>query len=209
MPSFTDRLNLMRHTLADRFRVQDYANNWARLDQHPGVFICTSGTRPTWGARQEGMCIFETDTQLIWHWSGSEWERLVPKGLLGRNSVTTDDDNATTSYTTAVSVTVTVPEGGRTIKVSVEGPGVWSTEGLTELAIFRDATQLQSWLEQGGQGADPIDRPRPLSMTTFDESVTAGSRTYSLQFRATSEFGGTSTLEAGANTPLAIAVEEV
>lgn len=199
----------MRHTLADVFRVQDYATNWARLDQFPGVFICTSATRPTWGERQAGMAIYETDTKLIWHWSGSQWERLIPKGLLGRNSVTADDDNATTTYATAVSVAVTIPAGGRIIKVTVEGPGVWSTEGLTELAIFRDATQLQAWQEQGATGANPEDRPRPLSMVTFDESVTAGAATYSLQFRATSEFGGTSTLEAAANAPLAIAVEEV
>lgn len=42
------------------------------------VIVCTSGTRP--GSPHEGMTIYETDTDLYKHYSGSAWVTLVQPG---------------------------------------------------------------------------------------------------------------------------------
>lgn len=209
MPSQTSRLQLLRHAIADRFRVSDYTFNWNKIDQFPGVFICTSATRPnSWSNAQEGMSIFETDTGLVWHWNGSSFVRNYPKGHRGYDSTTSEVVNATNTYETAVSTMVTVLAGGRRHRVTVGGPGVKNTNGLTRVGIFRDATLLNEWHHQGGTGGGATERPRPLSFTAYDVP-SAGLVTYSLQFSTVSGLEGTSTLEAGANTPIFISVEEV
>ena len=209
MPSNTDRLSLLRHTLADVFKVDDYGYNWGRLDEHPGIFICESSTRPTgWAERQTGMAIFETDTNLTWHWDGSAWERNLARGLIGFDSTTSEVSTALTTFQTAIPVIVDVASGGRYHQITVSAPGVKSTEDLTEVGIFRDATQLQAWFSQGGTGVGVTEAPRGLSHV-FTDLPTPGSITYSLRYRAVSGVGGTSTIEAGANSPITIAVVEV
>lgn len=209
MPSSTDRLSLIRHTLADNFRIADYADNWNRLDAFPGIHICESGSRPTdWGERQEGMFIFETDTQLLWTWNGDSFVRLLPRGVIGYNALTAPVDTAQTTYQTVISQQVTVRGGNRRHRITVGAPGVASTEDLTQLAIYRDATQLHEWNHIGGSGGgEPLAEPTTLDKTIFD-LPTAGTVIYSLQFRAVSGVGGTSTIQAGLTKPIFIAVEE-
>lgn len=198
----------MRHTTSDLFHISDYFVNWERLDDAPGLWICESNDRPLWGERQEGMSIYETDTQLIWTWDGSGWDRLIPRGLLGINSATTAVDTTSTSFQTALSTNVNVVEGNRYHQITVSAPGVHSTEDLTEVAIFRDSTQLQAWFQQGGVDSGPEHQPRPIAHTLFD-LPTPGTINYSLRYRAVSGLGGTSTIEAGANSPIQISVVEV
>ena len=209
MTTTTTRLGLNSHTTTDVFHIADYAANWAKLDQYPGFFICTAATRPAWGAPQAGMAISETDTGLAWRWTGSAWVRTAAKGLLGQGERTTDYTNATSVYSIVVSAAnVAVPAGNRTLLVIVEGPSVMNTNGITEIAIFRDATQLQAWKQYGDNGGTPPENPEPLSMVTID-SVGAGTYTFSLQARANATVAGTSTLAATPNTPIGIDVVEV
>lgn len=201
MPSFTDRLALMRHTLSDRFRVQDYADNWNRLDEFPGTFICTSATRPNdWGALQEGLSIYETDTTLTWHWDGAAFIRTFPQGVIGYDSATTPYVTSDPTYElpAALSVAVTVAEGNRRHLVIVEGPGVANPGGgsLLRLRKSGDAGDtLQEWSASG-----------PLAMTSTDTPV-AGSYTYALEVKA--DGGGTVTLSAAVDSPLAMTVMEM
>lgn len=44
----------------------------------PGHFICTSTTRPTYSAGEEGKTIYETDTNLVRIWNGSRFEIQGP-----------------------------------------------------------------------------------------------------------------------------------
>lgn len=200
---------MIKNTLSDLFRVADYETNWNILDDFPGVFICTSATRPTtWGALQEGLAIFETDTLLLWHWTGAAFSRVVPKGAVGYQSTTTPFETASLSYVTAITASVTVAAGGRRHLVIAEGPGVYNTNGLTLLSLWRGATMLQEWKEQGATGSGATVQPRPLSMTTTD-TPNAGAESYTLQVKADSSIGGTSTLQAGANKPLALTVVEI
>lgn len=209
MPSFTDRLSLIRHTLADVFRVEDYAENWERLDEFPGVFVCTSGARPIdWGERQEGQVIFETDTNLFWTWNGDSWVRHLSRGNIGYQTVTSQVQTASTSLQTAVSAAVTVASGNRRHRISVGASEVHNTNDLTRISILRDGTTLAEWEHQGGTGGTPAEQPRHLSKAVYD-LPTAGARTYTLEFSAVSGNGGTSTIEADANNPIFLAVDEV
>lgn len=82
MSTRTKKLNLINNTGSDPFLLSDFANNWAAIDASPGVYVCTSKTRPTWGTNQAGRTIVETDTfrQLIWN--GGNWqEPLVAPGV--------------------------------------------------------------------------------------------------------------------------------
>lgn len=78
MSSLTTRLALKRPDGTDPFLRTDFVNNWNKLDQYPGIFICTSGTRPTWGDGQIGMAIYETDTKREYKWDGAAWFLLNP-----------------------------------------------------------------------------------------------------------------------------------
>lgn len=199
----------MRHTLSDRFRIQDYTDNWNLLDSFPGVFVCTSGTRPgDWGAPQTGLIIFETDTTLLWYWTGSAFVRVSPKGLIGHEEITTNFETIETTYQTVLTVNVTVAAGDRRHLIVVEGPGVQNTNGLTLLALWRGATLLQEWKEQGSGGSGATTQARPLAMSTTD-APSAGAEVYTLQVKADAVIGGTVTLQAGANKSLALSVIEV
>lgn len=207
MPTQTSRLGLTRHTTGDNFKIADYAGNWGRLDEFPGYYPCTSTTRPTWASAQAGMLIVETDTGLIWRWTGSAWARQAPVGLLGRSTRTTDISTSSTALVTALTTTVTVPAGGRSVLVVAEGGGVYSTVGITRIALLRGATTLASWLHKGAIGGG-AEQPTPLAFTTVD-APPAGSNAYTLQFSAEVGIGGTSTLQGNATTDMALAVVEV
>lgn len=211
MTTPTPRLGLKIFTTADQFKVQDWDDNANVLDGAPGLLLCTSTTHPTtWTAAQNGMLILETDTGLVWRYtSGTTFVRQYASGKLGLTKVTAAVNTSATTLQTAVSVAVTVPAGNRSIEVRASGPGVYSTVDLTRLAIFRDGTQLQSWLSHGTLTGTASAQPRPVSMTVIDDSVTAGAHTYTLQYAAEPGYGGTSTLQAAATTPLMLSVVEI
>ena len=210
--SLTTRLLLNKHTLGDQFRVADYAENWDLLDGTPGILVCAdAAARATasasFGTNQAGRFAIDLDTGLTYRWDGTQWLRSFGKGLLGSGERTTDFATTSSSYVVATSVSAVVPANPRPLLIVVEGPGAASTVGLTEVAVFRDATEIQAWPEKGGNSASAAAYPTPISMTLKDAPV-AGTYTYSIQCRVTG-YGGTSTLKAAATTPLAIHVVEI
>ena len=208
MTTLSTRLGLKKSTTADPYRIQEFADNFQRLDDHPGVYVCTSASRPSWGAAHAGMLISETDTGLLWRWDGTGFQRTGPTGHLGSTTRATDISTSSTTFVNAVSVTVTVPAGGRRCLLVAEGPGVYSTVGLTRVGVFRDATQLKSFLVKGSLGATAAEQPTPLFVTLVDTPA-AGSIVYTLRFAAEVGFGGTSTMQAAANNGLSLRVVEV
>lgn len=67
---------------SDPFLRTDFVQNYNTLDKYPGNWICTSSTRPKWGAGQAGMCITETDTCRTLLWTGTTWrEKLYGPGV--------------------------------------------------------------------------------------------------------------------------------
>ena len=82
MSTRTTKMNLVSNSGSDSFLLQDFATNWNTLDSAPGIYICTSQTRPTWGSNQAGRAIVETDTFRNLIWNGGNWqEPLVAPGV--------------------------------------------------------------------------------------------------------------------------------
>lgn len=210
MTTLSTRLGLKKHTTADQFHIADYAGNWQILDGSPGVFVCTSSTRPaTWTSDHNGMLISETDTGLLWRWNGTAFVRFYGKGLLGEASRTTDASTSSTTEITILTAATTIPAGGRSVLVTVAGPGVYNTAGVTRMWLYRGATEIQSWLQRGYVGGTWDRQPEPASLVQPDTPPTAGALSYTLRFAAEPGFAGTSTLMASTNRPLTLRVVEV
>lgn len=79
MPTPSPRLGLALPSQPDDFSTADLRINWEKIDAAPGTFICTSTSRPAWGANQIGREIFETNTGVKRAWTGSGWLALTPE----------------------------------------------------------------------------------------------------------------------------------
>lgn len=77
MSGTTPRLGLKTWDQSDPFLRQDFNDNNARLDAYPGDYVCTSQSRPAWGAAQSGMRIYETDTRRELVWTGTAWREVL------------------------------------------------------------------------------------------------------------------------------------
>jgi hypothetical protein len=77
MSGTTPRLGLKTWDQSDPFARQDFNDNNGKLDAYPGTYICTSGSRPSWGGSQTGLRIYETDTRRELVWTGTAWRELL------------------------------------------------------------------------------------------------------------------------------------
>lgn len=77
MSTTSQHLGLKINDGSDPFLLADFTNNWGLLDEFPGTWICTSTTRPSWGAGQNGMMIVETDTRRNMLWTGTTWREML------------------------------------------------------------------------------------------------------------------------------------
>jgi hypothetical protein len=77
MSTTSQRIGLKIPDGSDPFLRTDFVENYTTLDQYPGTWICTSATRPAWGAEQAGMRIIETDTRREMMWSGTAFRELL------------------------------------------------------------------------------------------------------------------------------------
>jgi hypothetical protein len=80
------------------------------------VIICTSGTRPTLTAGDEGIEIYETDTKERLHWNGTAW--LYISSHMRKISGT--GTTLTTSYVSQIG-TLTLPHGAWTLDGFIRG----------------------------------------------------------------------------------------
>lgn len=78
-PTTTTRLGLEKPDPNDLYNVALWNSNMDKLDADiGGLTVCTSSSRPS--TPSTGRIIFETDTRLYYHWSGSAWT-LYPFGI--------------------------------------------------------------------------------------------------------------------------------
>ena len=221
MASFSPRLNLKRPVIGDPHVTQDHYDNLTLLDGFPGLYICTSGTRPAgWGAAHSGMRIWETDTSLEWYWNGTAFRRINPLGLLGDPAeLAADFPTAATSATTALTTTVTVPvtnSGSTTKRIRVSASfygldnGTGTTFGACEVSLYRDSTALKTvlWRGRPTTATSPLDWGPGGTIEAYD-ATPAGSQTFTLRVNSLSSVGGTTTLRASPTQKATLAVEEV
>lgn len=77
MATYSTVLGLKLNAESDLFQLSDFNANYQILDQSPGIYICTSTTRPNWGAGQDGRLIFMTDLKQTSYWNHvSGWTDL-------------------------------------------------------------------------------------------------------------------------------------
>jgi hypothetical protein len=217
MPSPSPKLGLNIFALADTFSTAQYNANWNALDASPGILVCTSTTRPTWGANQTGMRISETDTGLLWTWNGSAFARSHGVGNLGRVTRTSNISTtaqwtppSTGTLITALTETVHPPPGNRMLMVVAEVPEVQNANGLSYLVLQRDAVILTSWpvwtSQETGSG-NSGNAGSKGDYVTFDQPNEA-SPVYTLAFAAATVTQGTTTLIGVASRPIALTVIE-
>jgi hypothetical protein len=76
MATYSSYLGLKLNAGSDPFLLSDFTGNWGILDASPGVYICTSLTRPAWTAQQAGRTILMTDLEQMSYWTGTSWQDL-------------------------------------------------------------------------------------------------------------------------------------
>lgn len=73
MSTTTPKMGLKSWDGTDPFLRTDFNSNNALLDASPGVYVCDSTTKPTWGAANTGRLIWLTDEKRLQFWDGSTW----------------------------------------------------------------------------------------------------------------------------------------
>lgn len=76
MATFTTYLGLKVNASTDPFLLSDFTSNWNTIDANPGIFICSSTTRPSYSSGQAGRLIFMNDLKQLSYWNGSSWQDL-------------------------------------------------------------------------------------------------------------------------------------
>lgn len=214
MPTPSQRLGLLVPAVTDDFVTADLAANWSKLDTFPGIFPCTSTTRPTtWTNNHIGMHIFETDSQLRWFWDGAVFRRANAKGFLGsitRNGSTTTTSTVTRSLAVGP-LSVTIPAGGRNIQVTARWRLAQNSLGSARVSVLRGGgTGVgPEMLVKGNSAATAVEAQGGGDSLTFvDLAPPAGVVTYGLYIRS-DDAGGTSVISGDAVMPLAIEAIEV
>lgn len=213
MSSVSTFLRLVVPARSDQFSTQDIADNWGKIDSAPGVYICTSTSRPTWTAAQAGRLIIETDTGLEWRWTGTQFVRLHGTGLLKTSSgawaTASASAPATTSGTPVIAVplpNVVVPAGNRPLRIDVEWGAVDNSTYAAYGHIFRSVvansgTRDRDWSFIPGS-TGPGTRAGGTMTARIPDGLAAGTYNWSFQFNSPN--GGLTTL----STPTISVTEE-
>jgi hypothetical protein len=118
MSTTSQRLGLKINDGSDPFLRTDFVQNYGTLDQYPGNWICTSTTRPNWGAGQAGMQITETDTRRNMLWTGTTWREMLYGPAIWFGSMRPQVEVPTSTMVTYVVGTFTVNRPGALYGIS-------------------------------------------------------------------------------------------
>lgn len=103
MATYSQYLGLKLNVSTDPFQLSDFIANWGVLDTSPGIFICTSASRPAWVASQAGRLIFMTDLKQLSWFDGASWNDLRDSSpVFGAGSVISASISAGASPTYAL-----------------------------------------------------------------------------------------------------------
>jgi hypothetical protein len=198
MAGSSDRHGLFVPETTDGFDTTDLAGAIEGLDAAAGgPVVCTAATRPSWGAGQAGTFIYETDTGLVWIWTGSAWRRAVARGWLKSDAKTASHGPiGTVSFDTVVTAAdAIVAAGSVKIAVTVSWSSITEAGTGTLGQIMREAASIREWTLDPDGG----------SITIFDEPGVTGQVDYFFKIKGV---GGNSTLNGSASDPTTIDVVE-
>lgn len=147
-----------------------------------GAIVCTSTTRPT--SPTQGLLIYETDTQTRRWYDGANWIAVAQGGYLGSTMPNGGSYTGNSFGTVAAALTVTIPAGIQAgSRIKVHGFATVSTPtgvgaGIQVISTTGTPQSAQRAINLGAISGD-------LGVVLYDTDLTAGSRTYNLQFRTT------------------------
>lgn len=224
MTTPSPRMDLVVPSQADPFVTDDLAANWNKIDRAPGVYPCTSSTRPAWNAAKAGRTIFETDTGLEWWWTGGGWARKSAYGLLRRNDgsraiAARNSAYATTSsgFSVALALTgVVVPDGSRPLRLDAYYVSAQTTDqpNNTFVALMGSASNgagatFGRWALAPGPEVGGHSNMSGGSVSAFlAGGLPPGVYDFSLQVRAYTN-GKTVTLYGDGTSPMTLACTEL
>ena len=222
MASVSARMSLVKPSKTDQFSTADIAANWQKIDDSPGTYVCTSTSRPLWNTNQRGRMIWETDTKLLWAWSGSAWDRVYPTGMLRNSSnspaykvFSSTFSTQSGSFVSVFSISnVVVPAGGRPIEVTVNYPRIQNEAGMCEGALIRSTANngtplIERW-QITGDSTSPASGAQGEggSRTSIETGLAAGTYSWSFQIRSWSN-GKTTSMDATSGRSAALWIKEL
>lgn len=170
-----------------------------------GVIVCTSTNRP--GSPTDGMLIYETDTDSLLHWDGTNW--LLPDnvagGKIGYAQITADQTGITSETDiTGLSVTVTVG-AGRRIRIQAFVP-YWITSVAGDRGELRikESTTILSFTESTNPGTAGNFGVNCFAVLT----PSAGAHTYKIAWTRAAGTGS-HTFGGSTSAPAFILVEDI
>jgi hypothetical protein len=197
--TYSTVLGLKVNQLSDPFELSDFVGNWDILDASPGIFICTSVSRPSWGTAQAGRLIFMTDLKQTSYWTGTGWADLrdsVPTFASGGFLSVTCNPNSSGIFNI---LTFTTP---RPCSMSIFASATYQypnnkTQDLYQSITFDGTTEYMGYREQV--------RCAP---TGGDSGVNAGNNATSMVMIPTVTAGqhkiGMQVFVGGYNTPVTL-----
>lgn len=193
MATFSTLLGLKLNAPTDPFQLSDFIQNWNILDANPGVFICTSGSRPSYTSGQAGRLIFMTDLKQLSYWNGSSWNDLRDSApvFAGGSFI---NSNISMGASPTVSVcTFTTP---RPCAISVILSATYSIPAQVGISFFQSITfdgqqqQLGSYRERWQIADLPALLPTQFNIASLAviPSVAAGSHTIGVLVQNSNSF---------------------
>lgn len=201
MATFSNYLGLKLNQSTDAFLLSDFIANWDILDASPGIYVCTSTTRPSWSSGQAGRLIFMTDLKQLSWWAGASWQDLrdsVPVFSQGTFFNTSMSAGSSPQFTVC---TFTTP---RPCSIAIMLSATYTcsnqqNQDAFQSIIFDGAKQnLGSFREQirfsGNKSDSGNSAGLNVASLTVVPSVTAGTHTMGVQVDMSSDYSSAITL---------------
>lgn len=196
MATYSTVLGLKLNDETDPFQLSDFIANWGILDASPGIFICTSTTRPNWGASQNGRLIFMSDLKQLSYWNNATgWTDLrdaAPMFAGGYFLNVAMNRGSTGSFSL---LTLTTP---RPSSLAIWLDGTYTCDGddtqsVAQAITFDGTPQLMGSFQEavrfsGGDENSGTQRGTSTSSMAMIPSVTAGQHVIGLRAQVSGNY---------------------
>ncbi len=188
-------LGLKLNDLSDPFQLSDFTGNWGILDASPGVFTCTSTTRPSWASPQAGRLIFMKDLKQLSYWDGSAWQDLRDAAPIFAGGIFINTNVAPGASPVFNILTFTTP---RPCSLAVWVTGLYNypnnqTQDAWQSVTYDGAVQLMgSFRDQFRAAGNSGDSSAPAAISiptlTVVPTVSAGQHKIGLKLEVSSSY---------------------